>query len=286
MIHEIQETQKIYDLLTSYLTAQQTPQTEYQLPYSVEAQDTKDNFFRALSLFVGGMDYVTPQELVNAVVEVKDVGLLVLYYKESDLFDEVFKRTSYIARSRKDKDTKQHLLDLIALTQDEVSLFNPFLLDACSKVFEALASFTREVSGAYMHLEPSGIVNRQVGHTYLKGDRMLVLGKVWELTGADSEVAPETFVDTAWTLKDDCYYTDDKIEFVLLKKDWFNMNALRPADTSVFEALVNHIMAQWFVIVFPEEAAVYVSKYESNLEAITRNLNSQNRQLNRRYRAF
>jgi len=89
-----------------------------------------------------------------------------------------------------------------------------------------------------------------------------------------------------WSLRNPCYLTDDKIEFVINRNTWFNTNSATSLDTAVFETLVTYMMARWFTFVFPEEAAFYFSEYERNKAGITHSLNSQNRPLNRRHRMF
>lgn len=222
---------------------------------------------------------------VQEVAE-KDVKLLVFYYPQKELFDSVFTRTSYIAKTRKDKETRQHLLDVVALTQDDSDIFNPFLKDASRKVFEKLQAFTREVNGAYAYLLPSGIPAFDSGKTYTKGAIIEVGGEVWELTGADSSVSTGGFDSTNWTQRGDYELTDDKIIFTLLNKDWFNSNMLSPLDSSIFEAMVSYVMFRWFTIVFPEEAEFYLADFERFGQDVVINSNANNRPLVRRHRMF
>jgi len=289
MIHSIENKQDIYEVLTSFMEEHTPGQTGLPpIPYSIEEQDAKSRIFRALSIFIDSQNTPSTDVAVQTLVAVKSISLIVFYYKVADIFAEVYKRTSYIAKSRRDKDTKQHLLDVVAMTQDDDSVFQPFLLDATSQVFSCLAGFTREVSGAYLHQEVSGILPLVDG-SYVKGAKVEYNGKVFELTGAESENIAgieDEFDSSNWTELNPCYYTDDKVEFVIMRKEWFNMNASRPADVAIFEALVSYVMARWFTIVFPEEAQFYFAEYERNRASITHNLNSQNRVLNRRHRLF
>ena len=230
-------------------------------------------------LTMGSDPQITGTPVLNKTV---DVSLVVYYYKVADLFEEVYKRTSYIARSRRDKETKTHLLDMIAMTQDDQSVFAPFLRDASSKLLEALVAFTKQVSGAYLHENVSGIVAPVEGHTYVKGDRVLYQGIVYELTDETS-----TFTEgIGWESKEAYLYTDDKIEFVTLRPEWVNVNMAQTTDVAIFEALVAYVMARWFTLVFPEEAHFYFAEYERHYASVTRSLNSVNRPLTRRHRMF
>jgi len=276
MVLQISETQSVYDLLSAYIPS-----------YKMVEQQAKADLFKALSVYVGiNMAEATPEEIAAVQVETIPFELLVFFYKTEDIFEEVYKRTSYIARSRRDKETKEHLLDVISMTMDDESVFNPFLIDASVKVFERLAPFTREVSGAYMYKLVSGIAAPVSGTTYDKGDKVLYLTKVYELTGATTQTVGTPFDPALWTAKSDAYYTEDKLEYVTLRPDWFNMNALQGVDTAIFEALVSFIMGQWFMMVYPDEAATYLERFSTYLQSITSSINSQNRPINRTYRPF
>lgn len=220
------------------------------------------------------------------VVSEKAVQMLVFYYSQADLFEAVFGRTSYIAKSRRDKETKQHLLDVIALTRDDTSIFDPFLKDASGKVFENLQAFTREIEGAYLHLKPSGIVAPADGKTYTKGERILNGADVWELTEVESEQITNGFDSANWTKKEPYILTDDKVEFITLRPEWFNFNLVTPLDTDIFEAIVSYVIFRWFTIVFPEEAAFYLEEYKRFSQAVVYNSNAHNRPLTRRHRMF
>ena len=272
MINVINEKQKIYDVYRLLSTPGNILQAE---------ELAENNLFKALSVYMSGPS--VPTEDTPVLVHTIDLSLIVFYYKATDLFEEVFKRTSYIARSRRDKETKQHLLDVISLTKDEQDLFDPFLRDATTKIFERLAAFTKEVSSAYMHLAPSGLPGFVPNRQYHVGSRIYEGLKVWE---SDEEYIDQSFDNGSWHELNPCYYTDDKTEFVVMKRDWMNANAINPCDTAIFEALVAYVMARWFTIVFPEEAKFYFEEFDRPSTSITRNLNSQNRPLNRRHRMF
>lgn len=278
MINIIQEKQKIYEI---YRMLEHT-EGDYT---AVESQATF-NLFTALNLYYGAPESEdSQQQLVKEIA----VTLLVFYFTETELFDEVFKRTSYIAKTRRDKETKQHLLDVIALTADDTSIFDPYLKGASSTLFaDTLQAFSRNVSGAYLHLYPSGITEVE-NKTYTKGDKVLFNGIAWELTGADSVTVTGVengFDTTNWTEKDKSFYTDDKVEFVLLRPDWFNMNMAVPSDKAMFEAMVSYVMWKWFILVFPEEANTYKEEFERQKQYVVSGINSNNRPLNRRHRMF
>jgi len=279
MINIINEKQKVYELyklLGGGIT-----------DYSEVTRLVENSLFHALSIYVGEgatNDPDTQQADTPVLVETLDISLIVFHYKLSDLFDEVYKRTSYIAKSRRDKETKTHLLDLVAMTKDDDSIFQPFLRDASSKVSQALSAFTKQVSGAYLHLVPAGLSDFVPDERYYKGDRIQIAGVVWECTG--EAYSATSFDSGSWTELPSYFYTDDKVEFIIKRPDWVNANATPVADTAIFEALVSYVMARWFKIVFPEEYAAYAAEFEAQKATIASSLNSQNRVLNRRHRMF
>ena len=279
MLTTLTETQKIYEIYRLLDHSEGV--------YTTIEQQAEANLFSALNRYYGpeNPDINAPNQVV--VESNLGVTLLVFYYKVSDIFNAVFERTSYIAKTRRDKETKSHLLDVIALTQDDATIFEPFLSDASSALFaDALHAFSRQVSGAYLNQHVSGIASVET-KTYVKGDKVLHDGKVYRLL-ADTENTDVSngFDNADWEEISAMYYTDDKIEFVLMRPDWFNMNMATVADRSILEAVIAYIMSRWFTHVFPEEADVYMSLYDKYRRATTSNINATNRPLQRRYRQF
>mgnify|MGYP006916024832 CR=1 FL=1 len=78
--------------------------------------------------------------------------ILHLYYKLDWLQKEIEKRSSYLGRFRKTEQA-QHLLDLLAMTNDEEDLFYPFAKAAMADVFDGLSSMTPDVEKAYLFNE-------------------------------------------------------------------------------------------------------------------------------------
>lgn len=287
MYSQTEDTQYIYDLLTAYALTQ-TQGANVVQPYLPQIEEAKNKFFKTLSLYVGGMDETTtPEQILAATVETRSVKLTVFYYSYQSLIDTVMQRTAYIAKTRRDKETKAHLLDVVALTADDTSIFAPFAVDAASAALGALEAFTKQVQNAFLYLATSGIPAVEL-KTYNKGDKMYYSGHPYELTGADTaEVTDTANVDLAvWTALPDYTYTDDKVEFVTITPEWVNQAFLPVVDSSLFEALVAYMMHKWFVIVFPEEAAYYYQEYERNYRRVITAANSTNRPLQRTHRWF
>ena len=245
--------------------------------------------YNLLSRTDGGysvIDSLNAYAQAGEIAAVAPAQLLVFFYTEAELLEAVLGRTAYIAKSRRDKETQQHLLDVINLTRDDMLIFDPFLKDAARKVLESLQAFTREIDGAYLHKQSSGIMAWVEGHTYHKGAKVLNGTDVWELTGSDSEQITNGFDSANWTLLGKYPYTDDKLEFITLRPDWFNLNLAPAVDISIYEAIINYIIYRWFTIVFPEEAAFYLAEYGRFAQDIVYNINANNRPLKRKPRMF
>lgn len=95
----------------------------------------------------------------------------------------------------------------------------------------------------------------------------------------------EDSISLAWE-NNEYYYTDDKVEYITIKPEWFNDNFQRSIDNNIFEAIVNYIIHKWFTIVLPEEASYYYSEYDRYYHDIVRSHNQHNKPLRRGYKLF
>lgn len=139
--------------MNAVLTTQQKIYRVYQLLHNnntVKASTlAAQNLYNALNIFVGQITTVGQTSPANSVAldTASDVNLLIFYFERLNLFEEVLKRTSYLGK-RKGADGK-FLLDTVALTKDDLSIFDPFLKLACANLFTSMQAFSREVNGAY-----------------------------------------------------------------------------------------------------------------------------------------
>jgi len=286
MVAQVQDTQYIYDLLSAYVSSNNPGENIIQ-PYLPQIEEARDKFFRSLAIYVGGIDENTTQEeIIKATVLTREIKLLIFYYTRKQIVDTVMERTAYIAKTRRDKELKTHLLDIIALTQDDDSILTPIVADASVNIMPCIAAFTKQVQNAHLYLAPCGIPAPVVGTTYNKGDKVVLASQVWELTGALTDTVTGVTLSGAWTLQPAYLYTDDKIEFVLLQPDWFNTNMTMPLDVAIFEAMISYIMHKWFLLVYPEEAGLYLQTFELQAKRIIFLANSTNTPLKRQYRSF
>ena len=221
------------------------------------------------------------ESISQSIIMGKEPDFIVFAYDCEKIYEEVFKRTSYIGKSRTNEQG-QHLLDLIALTKDDCSVFHPFLHDAAARIFVSFEAFTKNSTGNYLVHECSGISAYDSECIYSINDRVIRAGKIWQLK---TETATGKFDITQWVVLPDFFYTDGKVIFVAEKKEWWNENFFHPIENLIFEALVHYIIYRWFMIVFPSEAAFYKSEFERYNGDIGKQLNAINgRKIQQRYR--
>lgn len=286
MVAQVQDTQYIYDLLSAYVCSN-NPGKNIIEPYLPQIEEARDKFFRSLAIYVGGIsENTTQEEIIRATVLTREIKLLIFYYGRKQLVDTVMERTAYIAKTRRDKELKTHLLDVIAVTQDDDSILTPILADASVMIMPTIAAFTKQVQNAHLHLSPCGVSPLVSGTTYHKGDKVVFASQIWELTGADENTVTGDTLTSVWTAQPLYMYTDDKVEFVLLQPDWFNTNMTMSVDVAIFEAMIAYMMHKWFMLVYPEEAGLYLQEFERCARRITSQANSTNAPLRRQYRMF
>jgi len=210
---------------------------------------------------------------------------LVFCYTRGDIFEEVYKRTSYIGKSRFDKEGK-NLLDTIALTQDDSDVFESLLYNACAVAFSYFSGFTKKHIGAYNVLSKSGIEQWHSSTAYVRDDIVLDLNGNVRICTVDT-ASPNAMINTEWKQLPDYFYTDDKILFLLEKLNWFNENLTQPAGNYIFEIIINHIIYKWFEMVWTTDALIYYEAwqgYANNLGSLLNSANANESNNIRRYR--
>jgi len=137
------------------------------------------SYFSDLALKTGTM----LQSDIDKLDPTKQYKILRFSYLEDDIFNEVRKRTYYIARMKTAGEQKNHLLDLIAMTGDEKDMFEPYYRQTTLELLEQLNPFTRNINPAYLDRLPcnypeiklSEFLQMTAGVTYLingaKGNR-------------------------------------------------------------------------------------------------------------------
>jgi len=111
---------------------------------------------------------------------------MIVYFLTADLVAEVFKRTTYVAKSRKDKETQQNLLNVVAMTSDDMSVLSPIMKEAATKAFDSLSPFCRQIPMAFLYEEAAEITSLS-NRTYALGDIGTIGKLIYQLTGAASE---------------------------------------------------------------------------------------------------
>jgi len=239
------------------------------------------SYFYGLAIKLGLMNSSDLLNPLYANKANKELSYLRFSYLEDDLYNEVRKRTYYIAKFRAEGPDKQHLMDLIALTGDDKEMFDPFYKRVTLEILELLTPFTRNMNPAYLDRAASGILQIKEGATFNAGDLgfLAVDGsaiRVFKLNAGQAAVIipAGAFNSTNWTEQPKETYTDDKLILFVENYDWMNMNSVPTADAMIFESIVVGIMANWFMMVLPDEAKNYIPMYQSNLTQVVGALNS------------
>jgi hypothetical protein len=119
-------------------------------------KQTTYNEFYELAKFPLGL--LTSEELSKApYTEWKDKPFkaIIFYYNVADIFNEVKKRTAYLAKYRSGE---QNLIDVINITADEEDLFEPFLGEVIEEIAERLQSCSNNVIPSYIDRTSVGSV--------------------------------------------------------------------------------------------------------------------------------
>lgn len=236
----------------------------------------KQSYFFALSIAIGLIKESDLSLYQYSSIANRDVDFIRFAYKEEDLFDEVRKRTYYIAKMQADKVQEERMMGVIALTQDDKELFDPFYRQTTTEVLERLSPFTRNISPAYLDRVPSGAVEIKATTVFAVDDKGFYGDKVYRCKQAVTiSATPLTDIDSSFELTDDII-TDDKLVLFAECYPWMNANSIPTADTNIFEAIVLGIMAKWFVITLPAQAQAYEGMYANKLMQISGTLNTSN----------
>lgn len=147
------------------------PQVEYNMPivpakrhdihhpvgndFAKELSDLFNGMSRATAPVVGGGVFAPcpcADDGLHDSMRCAEPKLLKLVYGYDKIYEEVYKRTSFIAKYRP-TDTVAHQLNGMSFTRDEDFMFKPFILEGASNVFEKLAPFCKGIGNAFDYKE-------------------------------------------------------------------------------------------------------------------------------------
>lgn len=212
------------------------------------------------------------------------INLMHIWYDVNKIFNEVFKRTSYIGKNTLDKNG-MHTIDTVAMTPDEKNdMFRPLMIDAHSVVFENLKPFTHGLRGEVMRYRDSatGEVLRgeyDENENYSIGDVVEYNGEMWECVSENRG----RMGDIMFFVRTPAFYI---AEYWIEKKNWFNPNAKRMLDNAIHEAIIAYIMHRWFLVSSPQHAEVYLADFNKRMDDILNTVNSQEKPIRRKFRLF
>lgn len=202
--------------------------------------------------------------------------ILHLWYRLTVLRNEVEKRSSYLGKLRRTEEA-QHLLDLVAMTEDEEDLFVPFAKAAMSDVFDVLhtympkrekAIFWREGKETAVFTDDEGLPDPPV--VFHAGQYVEYNGELYmAIDDGDSDNITGKLVPT-----------EDYRDSIHYGLNWkccgSNINAVEPLDTAIFEALVARIIYKWLCYSYPNEAPRYLNEWNECLNQIKHRCNILN----------
>ena len=73
-------------------------------------------------------------------------------YGYDKIYEEVYKRTSFVAKNRP-TETLVHQLSTMSFTRDEDFMFKPFIMEASANIFEVLSPFCKHIHDAYSYVD-------------------------------------------------------------------------------------------------------------------------------------
>jgi len=220
--------------------------------------------------------------------------LIHYWYKLDDVLEEVYKRTTYLGKNKSDEQGA-HLLNRIAMTEDDRSIFESFLQNAQANVFDVISPFTHGIDGAYWWNETYNAVD--VLEVDILGGTPYNAEKGTYIRMINNDTTVEYYYATEDTIITEdggggidfgaCVQIPDyqnSVHYITWHKDWFNKNVLRSVDNGIFEALVLFVLSRHYDNVLTEkESDRYRNLYDEQLTFIGRRLNAQHKCIDRHY---
>lgn len=106
---------------------------------------------------------------------------------------------------------------------------------------------------------------------------------VFDLYKADSDCNSKDWLEHSVLLE---YDPREVITFFLERKEHFDMNMITIVDRYIKEAIVNHVIYQWFEYVNTPEADKYLLKFEDFGHKAQIGMNARTKNLQRKYKLF
>lgn len=192
------------------------------------------------------------------------------YYPIADLMEEVYSRTSRVARHTPLKDGGSQF-DKATLSPDEKETFDELCVKAANEVAAVMMPFMLKTSKSYLYNKGYVTQGEVKAGEYAMADGVLYMAL------KDSDVLNIGTNDFE-TLDADVSYS---VHFITKKYIDIFDNNLQIVDTSVREMIVSYIMAEWFGDTLPERYEQYAIKYDKAREDLRYNLNAAEKTVRR-----
>jgi len=206
----------------------------------------------------------------------KNIKIMHVWFPIKDVVREVYKRTSYMGKTRFSPDGQQRLSDIIELTQDDEEIFDSYIKNAMNVVFDRLQCFTQNISvEAYRFDETAVEITTLQDNTIKKGQLIKYNDKYYIAINPDGE--DENNKADFMPLPNN--FSENSVHFIIERPDWASEQVRYQIDNTTFEIIINHIIGSWLLEVFPSEAAVKLSLAEKELTTLTGQLNRHTKKL-------
>ena len=204
------------------------------------------------------------------------VDLLRISYKKSDIAEDVFMRTSMIARRLVNEKTGDTQIATATLTYDEVA-------DAVGKVYERLSSFTHGLRGWTLRV-PVKEVNAEQRDKSIEYPIGTIVSEGINKYEVISEGNKYKEIDDLWYFYP---YDKDKLEIWIRRYHWFNTNILYSFDNAIREAITSYILYKWYeLVVLDQYSQKFYQEFQARMVDILNTSNEGERPVRRKYKFF
>jgi hypothetical protein len=214
-----------------------------------------------------------------------NVDLLRISYNKSDIAEDVFMRTSMIARRLVNEKTGDTQIDTATLTYDEVAdgIFDKLFADAVGKVYERLSSFTHGLRGWTLRVPVKEIEAevRDKSVEYPIGKIIIEDNNKYEVI---SEGNKDKEITDLWYFYP---YNPNKLEIWIRKYHWFNTNICFSFDNAIREAIISYILYKWYeLVVIDQYSQRFYQEFQQRMVDILNTSNEGEKSVRRKYKMF
>jgi hypothetical protein len=211
--------------------------------------------------------------------EEADLEYAVFQFLISDVFTDVKRRTATLGKFLKDPKTGERSIDDVAITDDEVDIFNSFCKSASVMIFDSMTAYTKKILTAFLFDEGPTITVYSAITAYTVDSYVSYDSKYYICIQAGTGKTPDTETEY-WTIQPDYIDTLNKISIMISFPVTNNTNTLSILDKLLLDCHVFYIMGEWFEqIGLFDLAQNWKAKYQENLDKLKWNLTKSKGQI-------